>query len=175
MGNQDGGADAGWVPVRINVLGCPTRIARALGLDVELPEVDSRDGACWDALHRDGWKPALRGLIADTEEGRGDPDWCTLLAHPWGRVRFDLEEGVVVHTTVAGLPPALDLVHGLAARGVPLRDAGDGSALVKAMQGLSGGGVPDASAAFRAAGLVPVPGRPGTLWWEPDPARWPHA
>ena len=160
--------------VKINLFGDPTRIARALGLDVELPDVDSRDQAYWDALRRDGWKPALRGRIADTEEERGDPDWCTLQVHPWGRVRFDLEEGVVVATDVAGLLPALDLVHGLAGRGVPLREAG-GSALVKVIQTTSGHGVPDASAAFAAAGLAPEPGLRGTIWWELSPARWPGA
>jgi len=161
------------VPVRINVFGCPTRIARALGLEVELPDVDSRDRASWDEIHRVGWKPRLRGRIHDPEED-GDPDWCTLLASPFCEGRCDLEEGVVVATTVAGLPPTLDLVHGLAARGVPLRGA-DGRALVKAMQTWFGCGVPDASAAFRAAGLKPEPGRPDPIRWEPDPARWPWA
>ena len=163
------------VPVRINVFGCPTRVARALGLEVELPDVDRRDPAYWDEIHRVGWKPRLRGRIADTEEARGDPDWCTLQVHPWGRVRFDLEEGVVVATTVAGLLPALDLVHGLGGRGVPLRH-GDGTALVKVMQGVFGRGVPDASGAFAAAGLVREQGRrPDTLWWKLPPERWPWA
>lgn len=160
--------------VRINVFGDPTRIARALGLDVELPDVDSRDPAYWNEVRRVGWKPALRGRVADTEEERGDPDWCTLQVHGWGKVRFDLEEGVVVVTTVGGLLPALDLVHGLAGRGVPLREA-DGSALVKVMQAMFGRGVPDASAAFAAAGLAPEPGRPGTICWELSPVRWPSA
>ena len=92
--------------------------------------------------------------------------------HAWGRVRFDLREGVVVVTTAAGLLPALDLVHGLAARGVPLRD-GDGWARVKVTQTAVGRGVPDASGAFAAAGLVPETGRPRTLRWELSPARWP--
>lgn len=157
--------------VRINVFGDPTRIARALGLDIELPDVDSRDPAYWEELRRVGWKPRLRGRIADTEE-RGDPDWCTLQVFSWGRVRFDLEEGIVVQTTVGELLPALDLVHGLAARGVPLRGA-DGSALVWVMQGEFGHGVPDASAAFAAAGLVPGDGRPITIRWELSPSRWP--
>ncbi len=160
------------LPVRINVFGCPTRVARALGLDIELPDVDSRDPAYWDAVHRAGWKSRLRGRIADTEEARGDPDWCTLQVHPWGKVRFDLEEGVVVETTVGGLLPPLDLVHGLAARGVPLRDA-DGRGLVKVMQTEFGHGVPDPSSAFTAAGLVPVAGRPGALRWGLSPERWP--
>jgi len=116
----------------------------------------------------------LRGRVADTEEERGDPDRCTLQVHPWGRVRLDLEEGVVVATTVAGLLPALDLVHGLAGKGVLLREA-DGLALVKVMQTTFGHGVPDGSAAFAAAGLVPEAGRPDTLWWELSPARWPSA
>ena len=160
------------LPVRINVFGDPTRIARALGLEVELPDVDSRDPAYWAEVRRVGWKPRLRGKVADTEEERGDPDWCTLQVHPWGKVRFDLEEGVVVVTTEGGLLPALDLVHGLAARGVPLRDA-DRSALVAVMQTLLGRGVPDASDAFAAAGLVPEAGRPGALRWELSPERWP--
>ena len=171
MGDR-GDAGPGWVPVMANVFGCPTRIARALGLEVELPDVDSRDPAHWDAVRRDGWKPALRGKVADTEEARGDPDWCTLQVHPWGRVRFDLEEGVVVVTTVGGLLPALDLVHGLAARGVPLRD-GDGRALVTVMQAEFGPGAPDASGAFAAAGLVPDAGAPCTLWWKLSPELWP--
>ena len=158
--------------VRISVFGDPTRVARALGLDVELPDVDSRDRAYWDEVHRVGWKPKLRGRVADTEEERGDPDWCTLQVHAWGKVRFDLEEGVVVETAVGGLLPALDLVHGLAARGVPLRDA-DGRGLVKVMQTEFGHGVPDPSSAFTAAGLVPVAGRPGALRWGLSPEQWP--
>ena len=158
--------------MNINVFGCPTQIARALGLAVELPDMDSRDPAYWAEVHQVGWKPKLRGRIADTEEERGDPDWCTLQVHPWGKVRFDLEEGVVVVTTVGGLLPALDLVHGLAACGVPLRDA-DGSALVTVMQTMFGHGVPDASGASAAAGLVPAAGRRGTFRWELSPERWP--
>jgi hypothetical protein len=76
------------------------------------------------------------------------------------------------HTTVAGLLPALDLVHGLAARGVPLRD-GDGWARVKIMQAAPSHGAPDASGAFAAAGLVPEAGLPRTLRWELSPAHWP--
>jgi hypothetical protein len=147
------------------------RIARALGLDIELPGVDSNRPAYWDEVHRLGWKPPLRGKVADAEED-GDPDRCTLQVHAWGRVRFDLKEGVVVTTTVAGLLPALDLVHGLAARGVPLRD-GDGWARVKVRPTAVGHGVPDASRAFAAAGLVPEAGRPCTVCWELSPARLP--
>ena len=63
--------------VRINVFANATRIARALGLDIELPGVDSSGPAYWDEVHRLGWKPPLRGKVADPEED-GDPDWCTL-------------------------------------------------------------------------------------------------
>ena len=157
--------------VRINVFGDASRIARALGLDIELPGVDSSGPAYRDEVHRLGWKPPLRGKVADPEED-GDPDWCTLQVHAWGRVRFDLKEGVVVTTTVADLLPALDLVHGLAARGVPLRD-GDGWARVKIMQAAPSHGAPDASGAFAAAGLVPEAGLPRTLRWELSPAHWP--
>ena len=68
----------------------PTPIARALGLDIELPNVNSRDQAYWDEVLREGWKPPLRGKIADTEEERGDPDWCSLMILPFCEVRFDL-------------------------------------------------------------------------------------
>ncbi|GAA0604483.1 hypothetical protein GCM10009416_47630 [Craurococcus roseus] len=174
MVDEDGG-EAGWMPVKVNVFSCPTRIARALGLDgVELPDVDSRDRAYWERVHAEGWKPKLRGRILDTEEERGDPGWCALLAFPFCAVRFHLAESVVVRTAVVGLWPTLDLVHGLAARGAPLRDAADGEALVKVMQ-CRFGRVPDVAPAFRAAGLVPEPGRPDPLWWELDPARWPGA
>ena len=166
--------EPGSVPVRINLFGDPTRIARALGLEIVLPDVDSRDPAYWDAMHRVGWTPALRGRIADTEEEHGDPDWCLLQAHPWGKVRFDLEEGVVVSVTVDGLLPALDLVHGLAVRGVPLRRA-NGQALVKVMPSVFGHGVPEPDGAFAAAGLVREAGRRGGLRWELSPARWPWA
>ena len=168
-------AALGATRVKINVLEDATMVARALGLDVELPDVGSRDPAYWEALRRDGWKRKLRGRVLDTEED-GDPDWCTLLAFPFCAVRFDLEEGVVVLTTVADLVPALDLVQGLAGRGgVALRGAG-GEARVKAMPCSFRR---DVSAAFAAAGLVPEEGggrrRLPPVLWEPDPARWPGA
>ena len=163
-------AELGATRVKINILEDATVVARALGLEVELPDVGSRDPAYWEAVRRDGWKPALRGRVFDTEEN-GDDDWCTLLVFPWGRVRFDLEEGVVVMTTVAGLVPALDLVHGLAGRGGVALRGPDGRARVKATQCDFR---QDVSAAFAAAGLVPEDRRPGALWG-PDPARGPWA
>ncbi len=59
--------------VRINVFGNATCIARALGLDIELPGLDSTGPAHWDEIHRLGWKPSLRGKVTDPEED-GDPD-----------------------------------------------------------------------------------------------------
>jgi hypothetical protein len=40
------------VPLWVNVLGDGTRIARALGLDVELPDLEIKDPAYWERF----WK-----------------------------------------------------------------------------------------------------------------------
>ena len=71
--------------VCMKILGDPNPVARALGLDIALPNPDGSDVGRWEN-NPGGWKVALRGLIADTCEVRGDTDWALLLAPDWGRV-----------------------------------------------------------------------------------------
>jgi hypothetical protein len=50
----------------VNVFGNATDIARALGLDVELPDCDNEDPDYWDRIHADGgYKCRIEGRIAD--------------------------------------------------------------------------------------------------------------
>jgi hypothetical protein len=70
-----------------------TAVARALGLDIELPDPDDEDPAYWEQIHADGgYKRRIEGRIADPWL-KGDPDWALLLRLPWGEVWFDIEEG----------------------------------------------------------------------------------
>jgi hypothetical protein len=57
----------------------PNPVVRALGLDITLPNPYGPDAARWEN-NPGGWKVALRGRIADTEEVRGDTEWALLLA-----------------------------------------------------------------------------------------------
>ncbi len=148
--------------VTVSLFGDPTKIAHALGLDIELPDVDCTDPDYWERVHATGWKPQLAGKIADPEFD-GDPDWCTLLRLDCGTVRFDLEEGIKIVTELRHLPGAMQLVYRLGDAGIPLKNE-DGDWLVYAM-----GSVfpqhPDFDAGMRAAGLVQHARQ--ELWWEP--------
>jgi hypothetical protein len=103
--------------VCLKILGDPNPVVRALGLDITLPIPDVDEGP-WNN-DGDWWKPPLRGLIADTCEVRGDTDWALLLAPEWGRIWFDLEEGVVVYFPVERMAEALSLLATLREHDVP--------------------------------------------------------
>jgi hypothetical protein len=148
--------------VVVSLFGSPTRIAQALGLDIELPDVDSTDPAYWEQVHAKGWKPQLAGKIADPEFD-GDPDWCELLRLDFGTVRFDLEEGIKFVTDVSDLPNVMHLIYRLRDAGIPLKDE-DGHWLVHAMGSIFPQ-APEFDASIRAAGLVPDPHQ--ELWWNP--------
>jgi hypothetical protein len=114
----------------VNVFGNATDIARALGLDVELPDCDNEDPAYWDRIHANGgYKRGIEGRIADPW-WNGDPDWALLLRLPWGEVWFDVEEGVKLFLAVSDIPRALLLLDGLRAKGIRLSDE-DGNSLVR--------------------------------------------
>jgi hypothetical protein len=117
--------------VVVSLFGDPTKIAQALGLDIELPDVDCVDPAYWERVHAKGWKPRLLGKIADPEFN-GDPDWCSLLRLNFGEVRFNLEEGIKFMTELPDLPRVLELVYRLQEAGIPLLDE-DGNWLVHVM------------------------------------------
>jgi hypothetical protein len=152
--------------VIVSLFGDPTRIARALGLDIELPDVDCVDPAYWERVHATGWKPQLEGKIADPEFN-DDPDWCSLRRLDIGEVRFDLEEGIKIMTDTRNLPSVMALIYRLRDAGIPLKDE-EGNWLVHAM-----GSVfphrPEFDTAMREAGLVPNPKL--DLWWEPPQGK----
>jgi hypothetical protein len=148
--------------VVVSLFGDPTKIARALGLDIELPDVDCTDPGYWERVHAKGWKQQLAGKIADPEFN-GDPDWCSLLRLDCGEVRFDLEEGIKIVTELRNLPSAMQLVHRLGAAGIPLKDE-NGDWLVHAM-GTVFPSEPGFDDGMRAAFLVQNARQ--DLWWEP--------
>lgn len=148
--------------VIVSIYRDPTRVARALGLDIELPDVDCTDPDFWERVHATGWKPQLAGKIADAEFD-GDPDWCLLLRLDFGTVRFDLEEGIKIMTELRDLPRAMQLVRRLGDAGIPLKDE-DGVWLVHAM-GSMFPTEPGFDDGMRAAGLVQNARQ--DLWWEP--------
>jgi hypothetical protein len=106
----------------VNLFGDATGIARALGLDIELPDSDNEDPAYWERVHADcGYKRRIDGRIADPW-WNGDPDWSLLLRLPWGEVWFDIEEGVKLFLVADDIPRALLLIENLRAKGVRLID-----------------------------------------------------
>jgi hypothetical protein len=152
--------------VVVSLFGDPTKIAQALGLDIELPDVDCVDPAYWERVHAKGWKPRLLGKIADPEFN-GDPDWCSLLRLNFGEVRFNLEEGIKFMTELPDLPRVLELVYRLQEAGIPLLDE-DGNWLVHVMAPVFPS-LPEFDAGMREAGMVPNARRDS--WWEPQLTR----
>lgn len=155
--------------ISINVFGDATAICRALGLDIELPDCDREDPGYWEQVWAEGWKPKLRGKVADLEEESGDPEWAMLLQFDFCEVWFDIAQGIKIQLRIRHLRAALDLVYGLRGKEIPL--AGEIGSLVRVNQTMFGPGVPDVADTFRACGLVGEPtgnARSGPpLWWEP--------
>ena len=116
----------------INVFADATRIAHALGLNINLPDSDNEDPAYWKLVHADGgYKPRIADQIADPW-WNGDPDWVLLTRLPWGEVWFDIEEGVKLFLVAADIARALDLLDQLRAQGISLTGE-DGESLVRVM------------------------------------------
>ncbi|WP_377806544.1 hypothetical protein ABNQ38_07705 (plasmid) [Azospirillum sp. A29] len=153
-------ANPGEVPVHINIRGNATRIARAMGLAVDLPKHDGGD-RYWAMFDRRNWKSKLEGRITDIW-ATGDPDWVLLKRFAWGDCCFDLEEGITIETTAAHVIEALDWVRALEKEGVPLH-RGKGTALVLVQSGVYGPGLPTDGTLFAGLGLLPGP---GGCWWE---------
>jgi hypothetical protein len=140
--------------VCMKILGDPNPVVRALGLDITLPNPDSLDVVRWDG-NPGGWKAGLRGQIADPWEKGGDTEWALLLAPDWGRVWFDLEEGVIVYFPVERIDAATSLLATLRAHEVPLTFP-DGTSRVWVMPVAPGDDtVPEVEARIEAAGFVP--------------------
>lgn len=154
--------------VVVNVFGDPTRIARLLGLDIELPDPDNADPEYWRCVHAEGgYKRRLVGKIADPWLG-GDPDWALLKRLPWGEIWFDVEEGIKLFVAAVDITYALELLDALRTRGIALSDE-EGRSLVWVMPTRFGdGGLDRVRAHMEAVGLVQSF---NDVVWEPPPSR----
>jgi hypothetical protein len=102
-----------------------TDAARALGLDIELPDVGETDKAYWANLDRQAWRDALKGKVdMDPDEiDACDPDWVLLKNIDGGRKKggieiwFDIEEGVRFRFRVGNAATVARIIHEAAARG----------------------------------------------------------
>lgn len=138
------------VPVRVIWYEDATAAARALGVDVELPDLGITDRDYWARFDRKAWRNALRGRVAMSDEDldRGDVDWVRLAEFPAeGDPRqpielwFDLEDGIVFRSTAGHLGEVVALIQAAAARGgLSLSEEWPGC--VTAMQSVAGAGVP---------------------------------
>jgi hypothetical protein len=55
--------DPGEIPIKINWFANPARVASALGLSIELPDLEIEDPSYWDNFDRDAWRAGLRGQL----------------------------------------------------------------------------------------------------------------
>jgi hypothetical protein len=164
----------GDVPLWINVFGPCTQMGRALGLQVDLPNlVDRAETEAICRLPSDTWKDEFEGGVVDTMRN-GDHDWMRLADFPFASAFYDLEEGVKFHTTVADLKETLRFIVSLADKGVKLWDrdymedyGGEDGSCVWVCQAILGP-VPDAQPEFERVGLVPS-GPDGTPPWTLPP------
>ena len=154
--------------VVMNVFADATKIAHALGLNIELPDSDNADPAYWERIHADGgYKPRIASQIADPW-WNGDPDWVLLIGLPRVEVWFDIEEGVKSFLFAADIGLALGLLDRLGARGIALTGE-DGRSLVwVAPTRLDDALVARVRAHLESAGLVQVS---NAIIWELPPGR----
>jgi hypothetical protein len=131
-----------------------TAVARALGLDIDLPDSDNADPAYWEQVHADGgYKRRIEGRIADPWL-KGDPDWALLLRLAWGEVWFDIEEGIKLFLPAAEIVRALLLLDGLRAKGIGLTGEDGGSLVWVSPIRLDDGALDRVRERLEAAGLV---------------------
>jgi len=153
----------------VNLFGDATRIATALGLDIELPDCDNENPAYWERIHANGgYKRRIDGKIADPW-WNGDPDWSLLLRLPWGEVWFDIEEGVKLFLVADDVPRALLLIDSLRAKGISLTDDTGKSLVWFSPTRLDDDTLTRARARLEAAGLVK--GRNELVWELPPDSR----
>jgi hypothetical protein len=156
------------IPFIVNLFGDPTQIARALGLDIELPDPDQTDAAYWAEIHRTGWKHKLVGKVADQNllNGHYDADWVLLIEKPFCAIWFDIEEGIRFRGKADQFAETIALVRSLEAKGIPFWWE-DGDCLIRASQSMFAPGLPDLGPIFEAAGLVAHDNREGRpLWYQ---------
>jgi hypothetical protein len=131
-------------PIRINWFANPAIVAAALGLLIELPDLEIEDSIYWDNFDRGAWRAGLRGRVAMTDEElrRIDADWVRLKRlDQYAEIWFDIEEGIVIQCKAADAGRVVGVIRALAAcHEIPL--AADGRSIVIASQCIAGGGIP---------------------------------
>lgn len=134
----------GEIPIRINWFANASRIASALGLRIELPDLEIEDSDYWDNFDRDAWRTGLRGRVAMTDEEllRIDADWVRLKRlDQYAEIWFDIEEGIVIRCDAADAGRVMEAIRALAtSHEIPLAAAGQ--SLVVASQCVAGGDIP---------------------------------
>jgi hypothetical protein len=105
--------------VCLKILGNPNPILQALGLEITLPDPDSLDEESAKPWHGN-WKDQFRGRVVDRCDVNDDADWLLLLAPEWGRIWFDIEEGISIYCQEENMGRALDLLSMLSGTGVPM-------------------------------------------------------
>lgn len=147
-----------------------TVAARALGVDIELPDLRITDRQYWEHFDRKAWRASLKGRVAMSDEdfAHGDPDWVRLAVFPTQasaskpiELWFDLESGIVFRCTAATLAEVAILIRAAAERG-GLTLSEDWPGCVTAIPTMSGAGIPDEAA------LRPLIEAAGFTWHEPD-------
>jgi hypothetical protein len=131
----------------------PTAAARALGVDVQLPDLGITDRNFWASFDRSAWRNSLKGRVAmsDEELDRSDPDWVPLAVFPTEgapehpiELWFDLEDGIVFRCRAGHLGEVARLIQTAAARaGLALSENWPGCVI--AMQTAAGAGIPEES------------------------------
>jgi hypothetical protein len=162
------------VPLWINVFGPCTQIGRALGLDIDLPNlIDRTEMEALLKTPSGRWKNPFEGSVADIMRN-GDYGWIRLADYPFGAAFFDLEEGIKFQTNVANLEECLAFIVSLSDKGVRLWDrdymeghGGKEGSWVWVSQAIIGP-VPDAEPMFVKVGLVPS-GADGLPPWTMPP------
>lgn len=131
----------------------PTAAARALGVQVRLPDLGITDRDYWERFDRKAWRDALKGKVAmgDEEIDRCDPDWVRLAVFPAEgdpehpiELWFDLEDGIVFRCTAGHLGEvAQRILAAAASAGLTLSE--DWPGCVIAMRTAYGNGIPEES------------------------------
>lgn len=156
------------VPFRVIWFEDATLAAKALGVDIELPDLGNTDQQFWDSFDRKAWRDGLRGRVAmsDQELDRYDPDWVRLAVFPAGRgaesieLWFDLEDGIVFRCSAATLGDVVALIRAAAHRAsLTLSETWPGC--VWASQSMAGAGIPGDAA------LRPFTEAAGFRWEHP--------
>jgi hypothetical protein len=136
--------DSADIPFAVHWFEDSAAIARALGLHIDLPDVNNDSPDYWDGFDRVGWRRSLQGKVpmSPDELASSDPDWVRLKCLEHGiEVWFDLEEGIVFRCVARHIARVVFFIRRLA-MGHDLRLEAETQPLVTASQSLAGGDLP---------------------------------